>query len=84
MGRERAKKRGRRRPRRHPTARTRETAALHALGILPLAESKAFEAHLADGCPACAEDAAAFRETLAELGKESAVGKPPPSRPGVT
>jgi anti-sigma factor ChrR (cupin superfamily) len=78
MGKERASRSRRRRPRRHPTARTRETAALHALGILTDAEAKAFEAHVADGCTACAEDAAAFRETLTELGKESAVGKSPP------
>ena len=78
MRKERASRAGRRRPRRHPTARTRETAALHALGILPDGDAKAFEEHLAEGCAACAQDAAAFRETLTELVKEIAVGKPPP------
>jgi quercetin dioxygenase-like cupin family protein len=68
---------GRRAASRHPTSRNRETAALHALGILPAKEARSFEAHVASGCKACAADAAAFVETLSELGRASEVAPPP-------
>jgi anti-sigma factor ChrR (cupin superfamily) len=64
----------------HPDDRSRETAALYALGALGPEEAQAFEAHLASGCSSCAGEAAAFREVLSEIGQaagaQAAAGPP--------
>jgi predicted ChrR family anti-sigma factor len=62
----------------HPNDASREAAALHALGALPPEEARAFEAHLAEGCAACAEDRAAFQRVVADLALASATGPAPP------
>jgi anti-sigma factor ChrR (cupin superfamily) len=68
----------------HPSDQSRETAALFALGALSKEEADAFEAHLAEGCPACAADARAFREVTAEMERAFAPAGPggvePPPR----
>lgn len=63
----------------HPDAAKefREKAALHALGALEAAEGGAFEAHIREGCRACAEAARAFTDTAAAIGLASPPVTPP-------
>jgi len=62
---------------RHPNEESRETAALYALGALPPEEARAFEAHLAEGCPSCALDADDFREALLDVVRSTAAESQP-------
>ncbi len=63
----------------HTLEWSREMASLHALGVLSPEEALSFEAHLAEGCPVCAGEWAAFQDVLAEMGKASASPVAPPS-----
>jgi len=45
----------------------RERAALHALGALPEADTRAFEAHLAAGCSTCTQEVDSMRATAGDL-----------------
>lgn len=63
----------------HSIEWAREMTSLHALGVLSSEEARDFEAHLAEGCPICTSEMAAFLDVLGELGKASAsIAQPPP------
>lgn len=51
-----------------PTDEVLELAALYALGALSAEEAATFEAHLAEGCPTCENEANAFATILGHLG----------------
>jgi anti-sigma factor ChrR (cupin superfamily) len=55
---------------RHPrsTDETLELATLYTLGALPPEPAAAFEAHLAEGCPACEGEVKAFAVVVGQLG----------------
>jgi anti-sigma factor ChrR (cupin superfamily) len=57
-----------------------EMAALHALDILSRDEARAFEDHLAEGCPACETELRSFNSVVGDLGL-AAQDFPP--RPGL-
>jgi hypothetical protein len=59
------------------TAETQETAILYALGSLGLHEARAFEIHLAEGCPVCESELRRFEKTVAGIGLAAAEAEPP-------
>ena len=54
-----------------------DAVAAYALGALDAEEALAFEAHLS-GCPACREELARYRETVAALAEAVPEASPPP------
>jgi len=59
------------------TAETQETAILYALGSLSLHEARAFEVHLAEGCPVCESELQRYERTVAGMGLAAAEAEPP-------
>jgi hypothetical protein len=59
------------------TAETQETAILYALGSLGLHEARAFEIHLAEGCPVCESELRRFEKTVAGVGLAASETDPP-------
>ncbi|HEX8087245.1 MAG TPA: hypothetical protein VF762_00230, partial [Blastocatellia bacterium] len=53
-----------------------EVAASYALGALSQQEARAFENHLADGCPACKAELESFEATLTALAFAGEVAPP--------
>ncbi len=61
----------------YPTDESRAIAALHCLGALGPEEERAFEEHLARGCPVCEAELEAFGATTGELGFLANPADPP-------
>jgi hypothetical protein len=59
------------------TTEIQETAILYALGSLGLHEARAFETHLAEGCPICEAELRRFEKTVAGIGLAAAEAEPP-------
>lgn len=55
-----------------------ERASLYALGALDEEEARLFEAHLAEGCDACADEVRSFNPVIASLGTCPAEAVPSP------
>jgi len=59
------------------TAETQETAILYALGSLGLHEARAFEFHLAEGCPVCESELQRSEKAVAVVGLAAGEAEPP-------
>ena len=55
------------------------SAALYALGALEGEEARAFEAHLSEGCDACASELRGFESVVGSLGLAAQEAEPPAS-----
>jgi anti-sigma factor ChrR (cupin superfamily) len=53
------------------------SAALYALGALEGEEARAFEAHLSEGCEACASELRGFESVVGSLGLAASDAEPP-------
>jgi anti-sigma factor ChrR (cupin superfamily) len=63
----------------HLTEEHQEQAALYALGALDPSDAREFEAHLAAGCAACAEELKTFKTVVADFGLSAGEAAPPAS-----
>lgn len=54
-----------------------ERASLYALGALSLAEARAFEEHLGEGCELCASELRSFKEVALQLALSAPEAEPP-------
>lgn len=54
-------------------------AALHALGVLPEDEARAFQQHLAEGCPLCQAEVQAYQSLVEKLAFGAPLVEPPAS-----
>ncbi|MGH6802202.1 MAG: hypothetical protein ACREC3_02395, partial [Methyloceanibacter sp.] len=62
----------------HLTDESRETAALHALGILGQEEAQTFAEHLKEGCLLCAEELRVVEQVVSQLGYAAPSVQPRP------
>ena len=60
-----------------PEEETTLQAALHALGVLPEAEARTFEQHLAQGCKVCQAEVQAYHLLVEKLGFAAPAVEPP-------